>query len=303
MSGKRSAPYKHPDGTDCYTRNCHMRHLSEAEFSVFKVLSTVLSDQELTENVREALVEKLENNNPATTDPVVPKPLSKRNTIPEPVTKKSPIPTPFSKKKRKEKTPFKNPSITKEGDSVSLAEFEPTYIAPKYPVKVPKALQDKARPYNDPEVQQGKRFPVVYGDGSLKGIENSVFIACKPDQQFKNSPQRIRIQFSHDLSKEEKERLVKLVAYRYRSVFNIPAGKTAIIDSPRSFVLKVNALEPNYDPKKQIDRDNVGEFWEEFNSSIASFVKEGSPVRKSTGERKYEGFGDGLEIQPYYSQY
>lgn len=128
--------------------------------------------------------------------------------------------------------------------------------------------------------------------------EGRTFYRSRPGQ-YPGTPYAIRIQANRELSFEEAQRLAGLTGYAYRSTVAGERLSNPELDSPNSFIVAADTTKSA--------RDDLGMALADFEDSLPSLTKEGTPVRKTDrkgpgtkGTRLVDGLGDDLEIEIYY---
>jgi hypothetical protein len=154
------------------------------------------------------------------------------------------------------------------------------------------AATDGIVPTSDARVQAGEILDtVVAPDGTIFYRRRAGVYPDMPDE--------MRIQTNRQLTDDEQDRLVGLVAYAYRAEIRGEQMSLPEYDSKFSFIVGSDLTKSS--------SDDTGLALERFEATLANHVALGSPMRTTdragagtAGTRALEGFGPGLTFELYY---
>lgn len=232
-----NAPYKHSDGSDCYTKNCklgNIRSLEAANKAVYDEFAPKI------QALHEEMERKLQQNSQS-----------------------------FAV-------------------SSSVADAAPDLTPQVADAVVPQA--DEVVDSSDPRVQSGEVLDHVK-------VNDTVYHRYIPGKNFPDSPYEMRIQANRPLSADEVRQLAGVVGYNYRSTIAGESLDEPVADSPYSFVVYADTTKSS--------RDDLGMAFEKFHDNMDTYVKEGSPRRKTNrsgpiGSRLVDGLGKDVSVEIYY---
>lgn len=180
--------------------------------------------------------------------------------------------------------------------SISLESHDPWAApvpessAPLTPAGPDGLTRDTAVPCDDPRVSAGEVFEHVIDR------EGTVF-SRRTESRFADAPYAIRLQADRELTDDEIHHIAGLTGYSYATAGRGEGISSPERDSARSFIIGADTTKGRVYRNLDVFEDNLD-----------TFIREGSPVRKTDrsgpgtkGTRLVEGLGDKApKIELYY---
>lgn len=151
-------------------------------------------------------------------------------------------------------------------------------------------VESRSRHYDDEVVTPSpvpESFPETYEHPELGKFQRA-------DKWSGHDFSYMRVELSKPLNEEDRQRLAGLTGYAWTRL-GAERLLDPVEDGSHAFTVFADSTKSG--------SDDVGIALEDFNQSLKTYVKEGSPTRKTKNNtRLIEGFGDDTEVRVYYSE-